>query len=129
MPRLQNGFLSLRVCIACVEYATLLEGLHSRSYWKLAATNLLEGLSKGFIVNPADLPWKWVEGLATSGERVNYGSWWKCTTSVECKTGISAVLTDTSGLDSLWNRWTLKIIDCCYILFLFTWSCGYLGLC
>ena len=36
--------------------------------------NLLDEPLKGFIVNPADLPWKWVKRLATSGERVNHDS-------------------------------------------------------
>ena len=48
-------------------------------------------------MNSADLPWKWIKRLATSDERVNHDSQWKCTTSAECKTGISAVLTVTSG--------------------------------
>ena len=43
----------------------------------LAATNLLGKPLKGFIVNPADLLRKGVKRLATSGERVNYGSWVK----------------------------------------------------
>jgi len=38
---------------------------------------LLDELLKGFIVIPADLPWKGVKGLATSGERVNHDSWVK----------------------------------------------------
>jgi hypothetical protein len=41
----------------------------------LVATNLLDEPSKDFIVNPVDLPWKWVKRLAISGERVNHGSW------------------------------------------------------
>ena len=36
--------------------------------------NLLDEPLKGFIVNPADLPWKWVKRLATLGERVNHDS-------------------------------------------------------
>ena len=36
--------------------------------------NLLDEPLKGFIVNRADLPWKWVKRLATSGERVNHDS-------------------------------------------------------
>ena len=36
--------------------------------------NLLDEPLKGFVVNPADLPWKWVKRLATSGERVNHDS-------------------------------------------------------
>jgi len=58
--------------------------------------NLLDELLKGFIVIPADLPWKWVKRLITSGEMVNHDSWVKM--SAECKTGILAVLTVTSGL-------------------------------
>ena len=36
--------------------------------------NFLDEPLKGFIVNPADLPWKWVKRLATLGERVNHDS-------------------------------------------------------
>ena len=36
--------------------------------------NLLDEPLNGFIVNPADLPLKWVKRLATSGERVNHDS-------------------------------------------------------
>ena len=36
--------------------------------------NLLDEPLEGFIVNLADLPWKWVKRLATSGERVNHDS-------------------------------------------------------
>jgi hypothetical protein len=36
--------------------------------------NLLDEPLKDFIVNPTDLPWKWVKRLATSGERVNHDS-------------------------------------------------------
>ena len=36
--------------------------------------NLLDEPLKGFIVNPADLPWEWVKRLITSGERVNHDS-------------------------------------------------------
>ena len=36
--------------------------------------NLLDEPLKGFIVNPADLPWKWVKRLATLDERVNHDS-------------------------------------------------------
>ena len=40
----------------------------------LAALTCFDEPLKGFIVNPADLPWKWVKRLATSGERVNHDS-------------------------------------------------------
>jgi hypothetical protein len=36
--------------------------------------NLLDEPLKDFIVNSADLPWKWVKRLATSDERVNHDS-------------------------------------------------------
>jgi hypothetical protein len=36
--------------------------------------NLLDEPLKDFIVNPADLPWKWVKRLATSGKKVNHDS-------------------------------------------------------
>ena len=66
--------------------------------------NLLDEPLKGFIVNPANLPWKWVKRLATSGKRINQDSQRKCTTSAECKIGISVMLTVTSGLGPLRNR-------------------------
>ena len=49
-------------------------------------------------MNPADLPRKGVKRLATSGERVNHGSWVKMYKLYRVlKTVIIAVLTDTSG--------------------------------
>ena len=51
-------------------------------------------------MNPADLPWKWVKRLITSGERVNHDSWVKMYDLCRVlKTGILAVLTVTSGLE------------------------------
>ena len=103
--------------------------LLSTCHGNLATTNLLDEPLKDFIVNPADLPWKCVKRLATSGERVNHGSWGKCTTSVECKTSISAVLTVTSGLGPLWNKRSLRSICLCYSLFMLTLiMCFTLGL-
>ena len=46
--------------------ATPRDGPHTPS-----GPNLLTEPLKGFTVNPADLPWKWVKRIATSGERVN----------------------------------------------------------
>ena len=40
------------------------------------------------------------KGLASSGVTEEHKLWVKCTTSAECKTDISVVLTVTSGLDS-----------------------------
>ena len=60
--------------------------------------NLLDEPLKGFIVNPNDLPWKWVKRLATSGERVNHDSWVKMNKLYRVlKIIITAVLTDTRG--------------------------------
>jgi hypothetical protein len=42
---------------------------------KPSGLHLLDELLKDFIVNPADLPWKWVKRLAASGKRANHGSW------------------------------------------------------
>ena len=49
--------------------ATPRDGPHTPS-----GPNLLVEPLKGFIVNPADLPWKWVKRLATSDKRVNHDS-------------------------------------------------------
>ena len=127
--------LRVRQCVGYV-LLCLSEGeLYIRRPLKASGPKLLEEPLKGFIVNPADLPWKWVKRLAASGERVNHDSQWKSTTSTECKTGISAMLTVTSGLEPLRNRWwTLMILMIkmlinnyclCYSLFKFTWSCVY----
>jgi len=44
---------------------------------KPCGPNRLDELLKGSIVIPADLSWKWVKRLITSGERVNHDSWVK----------------------------------------------------
>jgi hypothetical protein len=73
--------------------------------WKPNGPNLLDKPLKDFIVNPADLLWEWVKRLATSGEKANHGSWVKMFNLCRVlKTSISAVLTDMSSLDSLWNN-------------------------
>jgi len=60
---------------------------------------MLDELLKGFIVIPADLPWKGVKRLVTSGERVNHDSWVKMYNLCRVlKTGILAVLTVKNGL-------------------------------
>ena len=51
------------------------KGLYIRRAQKPSGTNLLDEHLKDFIVNPADLPRLWIKRLATSGERVNHGSW------------------------------------------------------
>ena len=59
------------MCVPCCvsTRATPREGPHTPS-----SPNLLGEPLKGFIVNPTDLPWKWVKRLATLGERVNHDS-------------------------------------------------------
>ena len=68
-----SGYVSFsaRMCVPCCvpTRATPGDGPHMSS-----GLNLLDEPLKGFIVNPADLPWKWVKRLATSGERVNHDS-------------------------------------------------------
>jgi len=60
---------------------------------------MLDELLKGFIVIPANLPWKWVKRLITSDERVNHDSWVKMYNLCRVlKTGILVVLTVKSGL-------------------------------
>jgi hypothetical protein len=92
------------MCIAAKELCHTKEGSYICLPRKPSGPNLLEKPLKGFIVNPTDLPWKWVKRLATSGKRVNHGSQWKCTTSAECKTIITAVLMVTSGLKNSQNN-------------------------
>ena len=66
---------------------------------KPSGPNLLDEPLKDFIVIPADLPWKGVKRLATSGERVNHDSWVKmCNLCRGLKTSILAELTVRSGL-------------------------------
>ena len=135
--RIGYNAASVPLSIGCASLCHRKGGLHIYLSSESNGPNLLDEPLKGFILNPADLPWKWVKRLATSGERVNHDSRWKCTTSAECKTGISAVLMVTSGLGPLRNRWwTLMILIMkmltndyclCYSLFMFTWSCVYVG--
>ena len=68
------------MCIAEKDLCHLKGGVPTPAcHGNLAATNLLDEPLKGFIVNPADLPWKWVKKwvkrLITSVERENHGSW------------------------------------------------------
>ena len=61
----------------CIGYALLCHregGLYICLPSESNGANLLDEPLKGFIVNPTDLPWKWVKRLATLGERVNHNS-------------------------------------------------------
>jgi hypothetical protein len=49
-------------------------GTYTRLPPKPSGPNMLDELFKGFIVNLADLPWKWVKRMAASGKRVNNDS-------------------------------------------------------
>jgi hypothetical protein len=138
--RIGYSAASVLMSIDCALLCHLEGGLYICLPSESNVSNLLDEHLKDFIVNPADLPWKWVKRLATSDERVNHDSQWKCTTSAECKTGISTVLTVTSGLGPLQNKWwTLMIMLILmmlmltndyyfYTLFSFTWLWGYLDL-
>jgi hypothetical protein len=117
--RIGYSAASVLMCIGCALLCHLEGGLYICLPSESNGPNLLDEPLKDFIVNPADLPWKWVKRLATSGERVNHDSQWKCTTSAECKTVITAVLTVTSGLGPLQNKWwTLMIMIILMILML-----------
>jgi hypothetical protein len=117
--RIRYSAASVLMCIGCASLCHLEGGLYICLPSESNGPNLLDEPLKDFIVNPADLPWKWVKRLATSGERVNHNLQWKCTTSVECKTVITVVLTDTSGLGPLQNKWwTLMIMIILMILML-----------
>jgi hypothetical protein len=50
-------------------------------------------------MNPSPLTSEVFKGLANPGDLGEHDLWWKCTTSIERKTDISAVLTVKSGLD------------------------------
>ena len=61
----------------CIGYALLCHqegGLYICLPSESNGPNLLDEPLKDFIVNPADLPSKWVKRLATLGKRVNHDS-------------------------------------------------------
>ena len=63
-------------------------------------------------MTPANLPWKGVKRLTTSGNRVNYDSWVKMYNLCRLfKTGILTVLTVTSGLGDIY----IKCDDSCCV--------------
>jgi hypothetical protein len=133
--RIEYSATSVFMCIGCTLLCHLKGGLYICLSSESNGPNLLNEPLKDFIVNPTDLSWKWVKRLVISGERVNHDSQWKCTTSAECKTVITAMLMVTSGIGPLQNKWwTLMImlitmiIVSFYTLFSFTWSWGYLSL-
>jgi len=71
---------------------------------------------KGFIVIPADLPWKWVKRLITSGERVNHDSWVKMYNLCRVlKTSILAELTVRSSLGDIYIKMMSLL---CYYVYL-----------
>jgi hypothetical protein len=64
------------------------------------------------VVISRHTPWKCVRVLiGTTSIRLsedNHDSWVTCTTSAECKTVITAVLTVMSGMDPHMIRWNLR---------------------
>jgi hypothetical protein len=66
----------------------------------------------GLVVISWHTPWKFVRVLVgTTSIRLsedNHDSWVMCTTSAECKTIITVVLTVMSGMDPHMIRWNLR---------------------
>jgi len=66
---------------------------------------MLDESFKDFIVNPTDIPWKWVKRLATSGKMAIHGSWVKMYNLCRVlKNIITAMLTVTSYLENSQNN-------------------------
>ena len=73
--RIEYSAASIPLCIGCASLCHRGRGgLYICLPSESNGPNLLDEPLKGFIVNHADLPWKWVKRLATSGERVNHDS-------------------------------------------------------
>ena len=103
--RIRYRTASTLMCIAVMELCHSTGGSYIYLPSESNDPNLLDEPLKGFIVNPVDLPWKWVNRLITLGERVNHSSWVKIYNLCRVlKTIIIAMLMDTSNLDSLWNN-------------------------
>ena len=96
--RIEYSAASVPMCIGYVSMCHWEGGLYICLPSESNGPNLLDEPLKGFIVNPTDLPWKWVKKLATSGERVNHGSRVKMYKLYRVlKFVIIAMLMDTSG--------------------------------
>ena len=65
---------SVPLSIGCASLCHREGGLYICLSSESNGPNLLDEPLKGFIVNPADLPWLWVKRLITSGEKVNHDS-------------------------------------------------------
>ena len=61
---------STLMCIVVMELCHSIGGSYIYLLSESNCPNLLDEPLKGFIVNPADLPWYWVKRLAASSERV-----------------------------------------------------------
>ena len=72
--RIGYSAASVPLCICCASLCHREGGLYIYLVSESNDPNLLNESLKGFIVNPTDLPWKWVKILATLGERVNHDS-------------------------------------------------------
>jgi hypothetical protein len=98
------------MCIGCASLCHTERELYIRRLQKPSGPNLLDEPWKDFIVKPV-CPLRPCKPRAYG----DHDSQWKCTTSAECKTGISAVLTVTSGFGPLRNRWSL--LNCIMLMF------------
>jgi hypothetical protein len=124
------------MCICCASLCHTKGELYIRRLQKPTGPNLLDKPWKDFIVKPV-CPIRPCKPRAYR----DHDSQWKCTTSAECKTSISAVLMVTSGLWPLWNRWSLlncNMLMFCYSFFILpdhmlilglktTWCYSYAG--
>ena len=70
--RIGYRIASTLMCIAMMELCYSTGGSYICLQSESNSPNLLDESLKGFIVNPTNLPWKWVKRLATLGERVNH---------------------------------------------------------
>jgi hypothetical protein len=74
VSRIGYSAASVLMCIGCALLCHLEGGFYNCLPSESNGPNLLDEPLKDFIVNPADLPWKWVKRLITSGKRVNHDS-------------------------------------------------------
>ena len=72
--RIRYSAASVPLSIGCASLCHREGGLYICLPSESNGPNLLDEPLKGFIVNPADLPWLWVKRLITSGEKVNHDS-------------------------------------------------------
>ena len=128
---------SVRQCIGCASLCLSEGELYIHRPQKPSGPNLLDEPLKGFIVNPACSPWKCFEsykpehmGITTHSESVQ--------PLQSVKLVYQSCSRSRAALEPLRNKWwtlTIRMMKMlindyclCYLLFMFTWSCVYMGL-